>query len=195
MLFKRDGPTSNSQLWRAAWLASGRRQPDSEPNAQVRMWASAERGANITFVLPPQSVCGSIVTLTYLTSNTTGAFRLTCSPGCHCSPIRKYWQHLTDPFPVVTGQKNCKPGGRNCDSLKVTYDTAFNVLREKDSECRMTATTLTNQRVRIDGLYVETPSEKGAEYIKNAPQSNANQRHFGQHALSRQCSDLRRRPE
>ena len=158
-------------------------------------WASAERGANITFVLPPQSVCGSIVTLTYLTSNTTGAFRLTCSPGCHCSPIRTYWQHLTDPFPVVTGQKNCKPGGRNCDSLKVTYETAFNVLREKDSECRMTATTLTNQRVRIDGLYVETPSETGAEYIKNARQSNADQRRFGQHALSRQCSDLRRGPE
>ena len=158
-------------------------------------WASAERGANITFVLPPQSMCGSSVTLAYLTSNTTGAFQLTCSTGCHCSPIRTYWQKVTHPFPVVTGQKNCDRRGQNCDSLKVTYDTSFYMLREKDSECRVSAVTLTNQRVRIDGLYMETPSKEAAEYIKNAPQSNADQRRFGQYARSRQCSGLRRGPE
>ena len=150
-------------------------------------WASAERGANITFVLPPQSVCGSIVTLAYLTSNTTGSFRLTCSPGCQCSRIRTYWQKQHHPFPVVTGQENCDRRGPKCDSLKVTSDTAFYVLREKDRECRVTATTLTDKRVRIDGLYVETPSEEVAEHIKNSPKSNTGQRRFGQHALSREC--------
>ena len=67
-----------------------------------------------------------------MTSNTTGGFQLTCSSGCHCSPIRTYWQKLHHPFPVVTGQENCDRRGPNCDSLKVTSDTAFNVLREKD---------------------------------------------------------------
>ena len=69
----------------------------------------------------------------------------------------------------------------------MTSDTAFYVLREKDRECRVTATTLTDKRVRIDGLYVETPSEEVAEHIKNAPKSNTGQRRFGQHALSREC--------
>ena len=77
----------------------------------------------------------------------------------------------------------------------MTYDTSFYMLREKDSECRVSAVTLTNQRVRIDGLYMETPSKEAAEYIKNAPQSNADQRRFGQYARSRQCSGLRRGPE
>ena len=154
-------------------------------------WASAERGVNITFALPPLSVCGSVVTLAFLTSNTTGDFRLTCSSGCQCSPIRHYWQKQIYPFPVVLGQKNCDSGGRNCDGLKVTYETSFNMLREKDGKkCRVTATTLTKQRVRIDGLYAETPSEEIAEYLNKSARASADQRRFGQHAHSRQCSDL-----
>ena len=153
-------------------------------------WASAERGVNITFALPPLSVCGSVVTLAFLTSNTTGDFRLTCSSGCQCSPIRHYWQKQIYPFPVVLGQKNCDSGGRNCDGLKVTYETSFNMLREKDGECRVTATTLTKQRVRIDGLYAETPSEEIAEYLNKSARASADQRRFGQHAHSRQCSQL-----
>ena len=154
-------------------------------------WAAAERGVNITFALPPLSVCGSVVTLAFLTSNTTGDFRLTCSSGCQCSPIRHYWQKQIYPFPVVLGQKNCDSGGRNCDGLKVTYETSFNMLREKDGKkCRVTATTLTKQRVRIDGLYAETPSEEIAEYLNKSARASADQRRFGQHAHSRQCSDL-----
>ena len=69
------------------------------------------------------------------------------------------------------------------------------MLREKDGECFLTATTLTNQRVRIDGMYVEPPSEEIAENLKTSARASPDQRRFGQDAHSRQCSGLRRGPE
>ena len=152
-------------------------------------WASARRGANLTLVLPPGDACGAVITLAYLASNATGPFRLTCAHGCACSPIRTYWQRRLLPFPVVTGQEDCNGVTRNCDGLKVTRDTAFTLLREREGECRVTVTVLSDRRVRLDGLYVQTPSEETAAYYKRARQSTAAQRRFGERARSQRCSN------
>ena len=55
----------------------------------------------------------------------------------------------------------------DCDrrNIKVTHDTAFNLLRGSgDAPCRITVTALSARRVRLDGLYVQTPSDIYVKY-------------------------------
>ena len=78
----------------------------------------------------------------------------------------------------------------DCDrrAVKVTHDTAFDLLREGDAPCRVTVTALSARRVRLDGLYVQTPSEQHAKYARYSPPSTAAQRWFGQNALNTECA-------
>jgi len=152
-------------------------------------WASSTPGANLTLVIPPGATCGAIVTLAYLMANSTGPFRLTCAPGCACTKLRMFHQWRAFPFPLITGREEwagvCDDCGRR--GIKVTHDTAFDLLREGDDPCRVTVTALSAQRVRLDGLYVQTPSEQHANYARYSPPSTAAQRWFGQKALNTEC--------
>ena len=98
--------------------------------------------------MPKQATCGAIVTLAFLSSNHTGAFLLSCAKGCACSKIRTFHQWRVFPFPVVTGKEEwmgvC---GDSCERLKVTRETAFNLLREQDAPCRVSVTVLVPQHV------------------------------------------------
>ena len=149
-------------------------------------WASTTPGANLTLVIGQGDTCGSVVTLAYLMSNFTGPFRIACEPGCACSKVRTFHQLRVFPFPVVTGNEEWMGVCDDCDrrNIKVTRDTAFNLLRERgDAPCRVTVTTLSARRVRLDGLYVQTPSEIYARYARYSPPATAEQRWFGANAL------------
>jgi hypothetical protein len=150
-------------------------------------WTSSTPGANLTLVLPQGRTCGAVVTLAYLASSATGPFHLTCEPGCECSRIRTFHQFRIFPFPVVTGQEDCMGVVSNCSALKVTRDTAFNLLREREAPCRVRVTALTPRRVRLDALYVQEPSNHYARYARFSPPSTATQRWFGQKALNTEC--------
>ena len=149
-------------------------------------WTSNTPGANLTLVIPQDDECGAVVTLAFLSSNQTGPFRMTCAPGCACTKIRMFHQWRVFPFPVVTGQEEWMGVCQNCDRLKVTRETAFNLLRERRASCRVTVTALTRRRVRIDGLYVQVPSEEYVHHVHNSP-STAEQRWFAANALRTQC--------
>jgi hypothetical protein len=153
-------------------------------------WATTTPGANLTLAIPPGVACGSTVTLAYLMSNFTGPFRITCAPGCACTKIRTYHQSRVFPFPVVTGKEEWTGVCQDCDrrNVKLTHDTAFDLLRERgDAPCRVTVTALSARRVRLDGLYVQTPSDTYAKYARHSPPSTAAQRRFGERALQTKC--------
>ena len=149
-------------------------------------WATTVSGANLSLAIPPLDTCGAIVTLAYLASNSTGPFLLSCSAGCACSPMRNYHQKRIFPFPRVTGHEDCDGSLAGCHNLKITRDTAFDLLRTNNALCRVTVTALTPQRVRIDGLYVQSPSEGYVYHIFHSP-SSAPQRRFAERALNTSC--------
>ncbi len=151
-------------------------------------WASSADGATLSLVIPKLHACGTVVTLAYLASNSTGSFLLSCAKGCACSPIRTFHQKRIHPFPVVTGREDCGGSdGVDCKQVKITRDTAFNLLRERDEACRVDVTVLTSRRVRLDGLYVQVPSEEFVRYARYSPPSTAEQRWFGWRALNNTC--------
>lgn len=150
-------------------------------------WATTVSGANLSLAIPPLDTCGAIVTLAYLTSNVTGPFLLSCSAGCTCSPIRNYHQKRISPFPKVTGREDCDGNATGCHKLKITHDTAFDLLRTSDAPCRVTVTARTSRRVRIDGLYVQSPSNGYLYHIFHSP-STLPQRRFAEHALNTSCA-------
>lgn len=151
-------------------------------------WASSTPGANLTLVIPQPDTCGAVVTLAYLAANDTGPFRLTCDPGCACTKIRTYHQWHTHPFPIVTGREDCTGAIVSCDHMKLTRDTGFTALREREAPCRVTVTALTPRRVRLDGFYVQEPSAPFVRYARFSPPSTAEQRWFGTNALKTQCA-------
>jgi len=152
-------------------------------------WATTTPGANLTLAIGQGDMCGSVVTLAYLMSNFTGPFRMTCEGGCACSKIRTFHQWRVFPFPVVAGNEEWMGVCDDCDrrNVKVTRDTSFNLLRERQAPCRVTVTALTSRRVRLDALYVQTPSNHYARYARFSPPSTAEQRWFGQKALNTKC--------
>ena len=152
-------------------------------------WSTTTPGTNLTLVIDQGDTCGSVVTLAYLMSNFTGPFRMTCEGGCACSKIRTFHQWRVFPFPVVAGNEEWMGVCEDCDrrSIKVTRETAFNLLREREAPCRVTVTALTNRRVRLDGLYVQEPSETYVKYARYSPPSTAAQRWFGWKALNTTC--------
>lgn len=147
-------------------------------------WSASTDGATLSLVVPKQATCGAIVTLAYLSSNYTGSFLLSCAKGCACSKIRMYHQWRSFPFPVVTGREEWMGVCSDCARLKITRETAFNLLREGDAPCRVSVTTMTDKRVRIDGMYVQEPSEA---YLNGntlrAPRPTEAQRQFEKNAL------------
>jgi hypothetical protein len=146
-------------------------------------------------VVPPGDTCGAIVTVAYLASNVTGPFRLACEAGCACSPIRRWFQNISDPFPIVTGhefwpnvvkRRNLTTNStRDPYQPKVTRDTTFHLLRLREEACRLTATPITDERVRIDALYVREPDAAYADATSRSPLSTLEQRRFGMHARRR----------
>ena len=153
-------------------------------------WATTTLGANLTLAIPQHATCGTTVTLAYLMSNFTGPFRITCEAGCACTKIRTFHQSRVFPFPVVTGNEEWAGVSDDCDrrSIKVTRDTGFDLLRENgDAPCRVRVTALSTRRVRLDGMYVQTPSEQHAKYARYSPPSTAAQRRFGERALKTVC--------
>lgn len=150
-------------------------------------WATTVSGAYLPLVIPPLDTCGAIVTLAYLASKVTGTFLLSCSAGCACSPIRNYHQKRIFPFPRVTGHEDCDVNATGCHKLRITRDTAFDLLRTSDVSCRLTVTTRSSRRVRIDGLYVQSPSQGYLSHIVHSP-SSASQRRFAEHALHTRCA-------
>ena len=150
-------------------------------------WTSRTPGANLTLRIPQDDMCGAVVTLAYLTAKDTGAFRLTCDQGCACTKIRAYHQWRMHPFPVVTTREDCMGISVSCDSMKLTRDTSFTLLREREAPCRVTVTALTSRRVRLDGFYVQEPSTPFVRYARFSPPSTAAQRRFGERALNTTC--------
>lgn len=159
-------------------------------------WApSSQCGAPLTMVVPPGDTCGALVTVAFLASNVTGPFRLACEAGCTCSPLRKSFQNTSDPFPIVTGHENwpnavkrhnlTTNSSRNPYQPKVTRDTTFHLLRQREEACRLTATPITDERVRIDALYVREPDAAYADATSRSPLSTFEQRRFGMHARRR----------
>lgn len=153
-------------------------------------WTSSTPGANLTLVIPQDDECGAIVTLAFLASNATGPFRLSCAPGCACTRIRMYHQWRVFPFPVVAGNEEWLGVCKNCSRLRVTRETAFNLLRERREPCRLTVTTLTSRRVRLDGLYVQVPDEEYVAFTRHPGVSTSEQRRFGANALRTDCETL-----
>ena len=165
---------------------------DSPPPHLVHKygWATTTPGASLTLAIPPSEACGVIVTLAYLASNFTGPFRVTCEAGCTCSRIRFYHQWRAFPFPVVTGHEDCIVGTMqgDCQTMKITRDTSFNLLRESMGiPCRVTVTALTRQRVRLDGLYVHGPSGDYLAHARTSQPSTKTQKQFAERALNRVC--------
>ena len=150
-------------------------------------WASSTPGANLTLVIPQDDECGAVVTLAFLSSNQTGPFRMTCAPGCACTKIHMFHQWRAFPFPVATGQEEWMGVCKDCDRLKVTRETAFNLLRQRPEPCRVTVTVLTERRVRLDGLYVQVPSEEYLRHVRKSPYATPAQRWFRANALRTQC--------
>ena len=156
-------------------------------------WSTNTPGANLTLIIPQGATCGAVVTLSYLMSNFTGPFRITCEAGCACTKIRMFHQWRAFPFPVVTGNEEWMGVCDDCDrrNIKVTRDTAFDLLRgHGNASCRVTVTALTTHRVRLDGLYVQTPSVAHANYARYSPPSTAAQRWFGVNALRVDCTAI-----
>lgn len=152
-------------------------------------WMTTTAGANLTLVIPQDDECGAMVTLAYLTAADTGPFRLTCDPGCTCASIRTTHQWRSFPFPVITGKEEWMGVCTDCDRMKTTRETAFNLLRERHKTCRVTVTALSSRRVRLDGLYVQVPDETYLRYTRSPP-ANPAQRRFGTHALRTDCETL-----
>lgn len=150
-------------------------------------WATTVSGAKLLLAVPPLDTCGAIVTLAYLASKVTGPFLLSCSAGCACSPMRNYHQQRIFPFPLVTGLEDCDGNAAGCHKLKITRDTAFHLLRASDAPCRVTVIARSSKRVRIDGLYVQSPSKGYLSHIFHSP-SSARQRRFAEHALDTSCA-------
>ena len=146
-------------------------------------WATTTPGANLTLAIPPGVACGSTVTLAYLMSNFTGPFRITCAPGCACTKIRTYHQWRVFPFPVVTGKEEWTGVCQDCDrrNVKLTHDTAFDLLRERgDAPCRVTVTPLTRRAACAStGSTCSTPSGDYLAHARHSPPSTAAQRRFG----------------
>ena len=101
--------------------------------------------------------------------------------------MRNYHQKRIFPFPIVTGHEDCDVNATGCHKLKITRDTAFDLLRTSNLSCQLTVTALTSRRVRIDGLYVQSPSEGYLYHIVHSP-SSARQRRFAEHALDTSCA-------
>ena len=168
-------------------------------------WASSQYGAPLTMVVPPGDTCGTLVTVAFLASNVTGPFRLACEVGCACSPLRKWFQLANDPFPVVTGHEtwlnfaskhNITTNSTRNPTLKVTKETTFNLLRERKEACRLTATPTTDERVRIDALYVREADAAYADATLHSSLSTTEQRWFALNALRRaDCGGLNGRAE
>jgi hypothetical protein len=169
-------------------------------------WASSEHGTPLTMVVPPGSTCGTLVTVAYLASNVTGPFRLACEAGCACSPLQKSFQPAGDPFPIVTGHESwvkfanshniTTNSTRNPNQLKVTKETTFHLLRERKEACRITATPTTDERVRIDALYVREADVAYTHATLHSPLSTPEQRWFALNALRRaDCGNLSGRAE
>ena len=167
---------------------------DSPPPHLVHKhgWASTTPGSSLTLAIPPAKQCGVIVKLAYLASNFTGPFRVTCEAGCTCSRIRFYHQWRAYPFPVVTGHEDCIVGTMrgDCQVMRITRDTSFNLLRKRAAPCRVTVTVLTSRRVRLDGLYVEQPSEDYLKHSRSSLPSTDEQRQFGTSALKTDCAAI-----
>ena len=194
------GPIESEMCYPQAWEMPVVRDVTGEPHGWKLVddsptpervhkygWATTTPGANLTLVIPQTDTCGSVVSLAYLASESTGPFRLTCAPGCACTKIRTFHQWRAFPFPVVTGQEEWLGACNNCSRLKVTRSTAFNQLREGEAPCRVTVTALTPRRVRLDGLYVQEPSETYVKYTRHSPPSTPEQRWFGANALKTHC--------
>ena len=168
-------------------------------------WASSEHGTPLTMVVPPGNTCGTLVTVAFLASNVTGPFRLACEAGCACSPLRKSFQPASDPFPIVTGHEswanfvsrhNITTNSTRNPTLKVTKETTFNLLRERKEACRITATPTTDERVRIDALYMREADVAYAHATLHSPLSTPEQRWFALNALRRaDCGNLSGRAE
>lgn len=152
-------------------------------------WMSTTPGANLTLIIPQDDECGAMVTLAYLTAPDTGPFRLRCESGCTCSSIRMAHQWRVFPFPLVMGKEEWMGVCADCNRMKTTRETAFNLLRERRETCRVTVTTLSSRRVRLDGLYVQVPDETFTRYTRSPP-ANPTQRRFGTYALRTDCETL-----
>ena len=77
-----------------------------------------------------------------------------------------------------------------CDvvALRTHFEVAHGfLLREREEACRVDVTVLTSRRVRLDGLYVQVPSEEFVRYARYSPPSTAEQRWFGWRALNTTC--------
>ena len=98
--------------------------------------------------------------------------------------MRNYHQQRIFPFPIVTGREDCDAAGFH--KLKVTKDTAFHLLRASDAPCRVTVAARSSKRVRLDGLYVQSPSAGYLHHILHS-QANEAQRRFAERALDTRC--------
>ena len=142
-------------------------------------WASEVQGGWMRIRIPKARTCGSIITLSYLRTRTSGDIRVECSSDCICARIRDYHQKQVYPFPIVRTRVN--------DNVKVTETSSFYQLRKSDKECDVTVIHTNKNRVRIDGLYVRQATVSDA-HNANRSHSQPDQVLFGRNSLFRSCS-------
>ena len=149
-------------------------------------WASTVRNARLRMRLPKTESCGSIVSLSYLRTSTSGTLKIECVSTCPCTPIRNYHQAKIYPFPLVHTKLR--------ETIKVTETTSFYQLRKGEERCIVDVLHLNADRVHVDGIYLRRVEQADVHNAANGSNANAAQKSFGQNGLARDCQSLDDRP-
>ena len=156
-------------------------------------WTSSTPGANLSLDVPQGEACGAVVTLAYLASDRHGTLPPHVRAGLRvqprsarttsgaCLPLpRRLWR--SEDWAGVCRQLRAR--------IKLTRDTSFTLLREREAPCRVTVTALTARRVRLDALLRAgaVRARTFARFARVSPPSTAAQRLFGSKALDTACA-------
>jgi hypothetical protein len=145
-------------------------------------WTSTVRNARLRMRLPKTESCGSIVSLSYLRTSSSGTFKIECGSTCPCTPMRSYHQATIFPFPLVHTPLR--------ETIKVTETTSFYQLRKTAEECIVDVLHLDVDRVRVDGIYLRRVEHADVHNAANGSNANAAQKFFGRNGLARDCQSL-----
>lgn len=148
---------------------------DESPIATVQKhgWLSTAANEMFTFAVPTMRTCGTIGTIAYLSTNSSGTFDIICS--CQCSHIRAFAAiSRAYPFPRVQT--------RTERTVKVTAETEFYILSQ--GSCMVTILHVDGSKVRIDGVYFREPSRHEVWSAANGSRATKAQRRFGRLALA-----------
>lgn len=142
-------------------------------------WASYTQGAKLRLNIPKTNTCGSIITVSYLRTNSSGVLKVECSSNCMCAKIRAYHQRSIYPFPFINT--------RIQENIKITETTSFYQLRKTHESCQVDLVHVDQHKVRIDGIFVKQASEKDAKNARG-PGSQLDQITFSKQSRWLNCT-------